>query len=246
MSELERMNSKPLLSVRRVSKTYFSATRRISVLDQLELEVPYRRMIAVMGASGVGKSTLLHLLGGLDRPEEGEIIFEGQNILNFGTAEMADFRNRKIGFIFQMHHLLPEFNTLENTMIPFLLRTYDRTAAADRARAILQEVGLSERSDHRPGQLSGGEQQRVAVARALMLEPRLVLADEPTGNLDEATAASIFRLFRELHSRRDVSFLIATHNSDLADVCDETFLLHAGKLQKKEIHDGDHGVHGGK
>jgi ABC-type antimicrobial peptide transport system, ATPase component len=233
MSELEGMNSKLLLRAQQLSKTYVSASRRITVLDHLDLEVPYRAMIAIMGASGVGKSTLLHLLGGLDRPEEGEILFENQNILRYGPSEMAEFRNRKIGFIFQMHHLLPEFNTLENTMIPFLLRTYDRKAAAARARAILAEVGLSERLDHRPGQLSGGEQQRVAVARALMLEPSLILADEPTGNLDEDTASSIFRLFRELHSRRQVSFLIATHNSDLAAICDETFLLHAGKLQKK-------------
>ena len=147
--------------------------------------------------------------------------------------QLAEFRNRKIGFVFQMHHLLPEFNALENTMIPFLLRNYDRKAAEVRARKILDEVGLSERLDHRPGELSGGEQQRVAIARALMQEPRLILADEPTGNLDEHTSESIFQLFRDLHSRRSLSFLIATHNSALAAVCDETYLLHDGKLQKK-------------
>ena len=222
-----------LLRASGLSKSYQSASKTIPVLHDLELSIPHGRMIAVMGASGVGKSTLLHLLGGLDRPEAGEILFENRNILQFSPDELAEFRNDKVGFIFQMHHLLPEFNTLENTMIPFLLRNYDRKRASARAMEILREVGLSERLDHRPGQLSGGEQQRVAVARALMREPLLILADEPTGNLDERTAESIFHLFRELHSRRRLSFLIATHNSDLAAVCDETYMLHEGKLQRK-------------
>ena len=171
----------------------------------------------------------------VDRPDRGEIVFESEDILKYSPDQLAAFRNQKIGFVFQMHHLLPEFDTLENTMMPFLLRDFNRKAAADRARAILNEVGLSERLDHRPGQLSGGEQQRVAVARALLLEPRLVLADEPTGNLDERTSESIFQLFRDLHSRRNVSFLIATHNPVLASICDETWLLHEGKLQRKEL-----------
>ena len=187
-----------------------------------------------MGASGVGKSTLLHVLGGLDHPDSGEIFFEGKNLREFNPAELAEFRNKKIGFVFQMHHLLPEFNALENTMMPFLIRKYDRKAASDRAKSILNEVGLSERLDHRPGQLSGGEQQRVAVARALMQEPLLILADEPTGNLDERTSQSIFELFRELHSRHNLSFLIATHNSDLAAICDDIYILHEGKLNRKD------------
>jgi len=223
-----------LLRASGLSKSYQSASKRIVVLQDLDLEIPSGRMVAIMGASGVGKSTLLHLLGGLDRPDSGEIVFEGEDILKFMPDRLAGFRNKKIGFVFQMHHLLPEFDTLENTMMPFLLRDFNRKAAAQRARVILSEVGLSERLDHRPGQLSGGEQQRVAVARALMLEPKLVLADEPTGNLDERTSESIFQLFRDLHSRRNVSFLIATHNPNLAAVCDETWLLHEGKLQKKE------------
>lgn len=222
-----------LLQAKNLHKTYLSATKRIEVLQGLDLEIPRGRMTAVMGASGVGKSTLLHILGGLDRPEQGEIWFDGENIFNFYPSQLADFRNTKIGFVFQMHHLLPEFNALENTMIPFLLRNYQPKTAATRARAILQEVGLSERLDHRPGQLSGGEQQRAAIARALLNEPLLILADEPTGNLDERTSESIFRLFRELHSSRNLSFIIATHNSALAAICDETFVLHEGKLQRK-------------
>jgi len=224
-----------LLRASGISKSYQSASKQIVVLQDLDLDIPSGKMIAVMGASGVGKSTLLHLLGGLDRPERGEILFEEEDILRYTPNQLAAFRNQKIGFVFQMHHLLPEFDTLENTMMPFLLRDFNRKAAADRARTILNEVGLSERLDHRPGQLSGGEQQRVAVARALMLEPKLVLADEPTGNLDERTSESIFQLFCDLHSRRNVSFLIATHNPNLAAVCDETWLLHEGKLQRKEF-----------
>jgi lipoprotein-releasing system ATP-binding protein len=214
-------------------KTYQSASKQIDVLSGLDFEIKTGTMIAIMGASGVGKSTLLHLLGGLDRPDSGEILFEGEDILKFSPDQLAAFRNQKVGFVFQMHHLLPEFDTLENTMMPHLLRDYDRKRAAERAKSILKEVGLTERLDHRPGQLSGGEQQRVAVARALMRDPVLVLADEPTGNLDETTADSIFQLFRELHQRRQLAFVIATHNPELAAVCDEIYILHDRKLQQK-------------
>jgi lipoprotein-releasing system ATP-binding protein len=227
------MNNHLLLTARDLHKSYQSASKSIPVLQGLDFEVMPRTMIAIMGASGVGKSTLLHLLGGLDRPDAGEIIFDGEDILRYTHAELADFRNRKIGFVFQMHHLLPEFDALENTMIPFLMRDYNRGAAAARATELLKEVGLAERLDHRPGQLSGGEQQRVAVARALMQNPRLILADEPTGNLDEHTSHSIFELFRSLHAHRDLSFVIATHNPDLAAICDETYILHDGKLHMR-------------
>ena len=222
-----------LLQAFQLQKTYQSASKRIDVLHGLDFEIRTGSMIAIMGASGIGKSTLLHLLGGLDRPDAGEILFEGENILKFSPDQLARFRNEKVGFVFQMHHLLPEFDTLENTMMPFLLHRYDRKEAGERARKILAEVGLTERLDHRPGQLSGGEQQRVAVARALMRDPVLILADEPTGNLDEHTAASIFQLFRELHQKRQLAFVIATHNPDLAAVCDETYVLHDRKLQRK-------------
>lgn len=225
--------SEVLLSARGVYKSYESASKRIEVLVNLNLELGVGRMVAVMGASGVGKSTLLHVLGALDRPDLGEILFEGRNLVTFTADELAQFRNASIGFVFQMHHLLPEFDTLENTMMPFLLHKYDRGAAEIRARELLAEVGLAERLDHRPGQLSGGEQQRVAIARALVQGPRLLLADEPTGNLDEKTSAPIFELFRELHSKHNLSFLIATHNPDLAAICDETYILHEGALHRK-------------
>jgi lipoprotein-releasing system ATP-binding protein len=227
------MNDSVLLQASTINKTYQSASKKIDVLNGLDFVIQTGTMIAIMGASGVGKSTLLHLLGGLDRPDSGEILFEGRDILKYSSAELANFRNEKVGFIFQMHHLLPEFDTLENTMMPFLLKKYDRKEASSRAKKLLTEVGLAERMDHRPGQLSGGEQQRVAIARALMQEPVLVLADEPTGNLDESTAASIFQLFRDLHSRRKLAFVIATHNPDLAAVCDQIYVMHEGRLTKR-------------
>jgi lipoprotein-releasing system ATP-binding protein len=226
-------DAQTLLEARGLCKSYRSASKRIDVLLGLDLLIPVGRMIAVMGASGVGKSTLLHVLGALDAADSGEILFQGEDLRTYDAERLAEFRNRKIGFVFQAHHLLPEFNTLENTMIPYLIGQYDRGAAASRATAILQEVGLGDRLDHRPGQLSGGEQQRVAIARALILEPSLILADEPTGNLDEKTSESIFDLFRQLHSRRSLSFLVATHNPDLAAICDEVHILHDGKLHRK-------------
>ena len=219
-----------LLEARSLSKSYQSPVRRIDVLKELDLQIPHGKTIAIMGASGVGKSTLLHVLGMLDRPDSGQILFEGRDLASSTTQELADFRNKKIGFVFQMHHLLPEFNALENVMMPILLRNYDRKVAGERAMKILHEVGLSERADHRPGQLSGGEQQRAAIARALVNDPPLVLADEPTGNLDERTGETIFQLFRDLHSHRKLSFIIATHNPALASICDETYILHEGRL----------------
>ena len=222
-----------LLEARDLSKTYESASRRIDVLKDLNLQIPRGKTIAIMGASGVGKSTLLHILGALDRPDKGQILFEGRDLAGCSAQELADFRNSKIGFVFQMHNLLPEFDALENTMMPILLRNYDRAAAAQRATKVLTEVGLAERLDHRPGQLSGGEQQRAAIARALVNDPPLILADEPTGNLDERTGATIFELFRELHSNRNLSFVIATHNPALAAICDETYILHEGRLNSK-------------
>lgn len=222
-----------LLEARDLSKNYISASRRIDVLTDLNLQIPSGRTIAIMGASGVGKSTLLHILGGLDRPDKGQILFEGRDLAACSAQELADFRNSKIGFVFQMHNLLPEFDALENTMMPILLRNYDRSAAKQRATKVLTEVGLAERLDHRPGQLSGGEQQRAAIARALVNDPPLILADEPTGNLDERTGETIFQLFRELHSHRNLSFVIATHNPALAAICDKTYILHEGKLTPK-------------
>jgi lipoprotein-releasing system ATP-binding protein len=229
------MNNKALLlEARNLSKSYESASRRIDVLQDLNLQIAQGSTIAIMGASGVGKSTLLHILGALDRPDKGQILFDGRDLAGCSAQELADFRNSKIGFVFQMHNLLPEFDALENTMIPILLRNYDRPAATERARKVLSEVGLAERLDHRPGQLSGGEQQRAAIARALVCDPPLILADEPTGNLDERTGETIFQLLRDLHASRNLSFVIATHNPALAAICDETYVLHDGKLIPKE------------
>lgn len=222
-----------LLEARDLSKSYESASRRIDVLQGLNLQIARGTTIAIMGASGVGKSTLLHILGALDRPDKGQILFEDRDLALCSAQELADFRNSKIGFVFQMHNLLPEFDALENTMMPILLRNYDRAMAAQRASKVLSEVGLGERLDHRPGQLSGGEQQRAAIARALVCDPPLILADEPTGNLDERTGETIFQLFRELHSNRNLSFIIATHNPALAAICEETYVLHEGKLMRK-------------
>ena len=223
-----------LLEARDLSKSYVSATRRIDVLQDLNLQIARGSTIAIMGASGVGKSTLLHILGALDRPDKGQILFDGRDLAGCTAQELADFRNSKIGFVFQMHNLLPEFDALENTMMPILLRNYDRAAAAQRASKVLSEVGLSERLDHRPGQLSGGEQQRAAIARALVNDPPLILADEPTGNLDERTGETIFELFRELHATRNLSFVIATHNPALAAICDQTYILHEGRLSNRK------------
>lgn len=222
-----------LLEARDLSKSYISASRRIDVLKDLNLKIAHGKTIAIMGASGVGKSTLLHILGALDRPDRGQILFDGRDLAGCSSQELADFRNSKIGFVFQMHNLLPEFDALENTMMPILLRDYNRIAAKQRAIKVLNEVGLGERLDHRPGQLSGGEQQRAAIARALVNDPPLILADEPTGNLDERTGETIFELFRQLHAQRNLSFVIATHNPALAAICDETFILHEGKLNLK-------------
>jgi lipoprotein-releasing system ATP-binding protein len=173
-------------------------------------------MVAVVGASGVGKSTFLQLLGTLDLPTSGSIQFDGEELTTMGAARLAEFRNRRIGFVFQFHHLLPEFTALENVMMPALIQRVAVPRARERARDILGRVGLSRRLTHRPSELSGGEQQRVALARAMVLEPALLLADEPTGNLDRATGAAIHRLFLDLNRERGSTLLVVTHNPDLA------------------------------
>ena len=186
------------------------------VLKGLNLSVFKQDALAVVGASGVGKSTLLHILGALDRPTRGTVLIEQQDIFRLGPPELARFRNRKVGFVFQFHHLLPEFNALENVMMPVLIARELRDEARALAEQILTQVGLKERLIHRIGELSGGEQQRVAIARALVQNPELVLADEPTGNLDRKTGEQIMDLFMDLNQRRGVTFVMVTHNLDLA------------------------------
>jgi lipoprotein-releasing system ATP-binding protein len=218
----------PLLTVKNLDRSYEIGGHRIEVLKGLELSVSQQDTIAVVGASGVGKSTLLHILGTLDHPTRGEVLFEGRNIFQLSPPELARFRNRKVGFVFQFHHLLPEFNALENTMMPVLIDRGDKAEARTRAEEILTRLGLQDRLTHRIGELSGGEQQRVAIARALVQAPKLVLADEPTGNLDRKTGEQILGLFMDLNREQGITLIMVTHNLELA-----------GKFQRViEIRDG--------
>jgi len=219
-----------LVEVRGLSKSYFVAGTRLSVLRELDLVVETGEMLAVVGASGVGKSTLLHVLGGLDTAEAGVIRLEGEELSRLPEAAKVAFRNRHVGFVFQFHHLLPEFTALENVEMPLRIAREQGPAARARAEALLRRVGLGDRLSHRPGMLSGGEQQRVAVARALVMAPTLLLADEPTGDLDEHTGADLHRLLREIHAERQLTSIIATHNTALAASCDRVMRLEDGRL----------------
>jgi lipoprotein-releasing system ATP-binding protein len=204
------------LTARGLRKVFVHGGRLLEVLRGIELAVQPGEMVAVVGASGVGKSTLLHVLGTLDVPTEGTILFDGRDLTRMPSAKLAEFRNRDIGFVFQFHHLLPEFTALENVMMPALIQRVPRSVAETRSHEILERVGLAQRLTHRPGELSGGEQQRVALARALVLRPRLLLADEPTGNLDTVTGSAMHALFSELNAELGMTMIIVTHNPDLA------------------------------
>ncbi len=221
----------PFIEVSDVSKSYPVGERRIPVLKHLDVTLEAGEMVAVVGASGVGKSTLLHVMGGLDAADEGRVRIGETELGALTDAEVVAFRNRHVGFVFQFHHLLPEFSALENAEMP--MRIARRPPAERRARAaeLLRRVGLEERVDHRPGMLSGGEQQRVAIARALVMEPALLLADEPTGDLDEHTADTLHDLLREMHRERGLTSLIATHNPRLAAACDRVLRLEDGRLR---------------
>ncbi len=201
----------------------------MEVLKGVDLTFSRGEKVAIVGASGVGKTTLLHVLGTLDRPTAGKVLFEGKDIYGLNEKDLAFFRNREIGFVFQFHHLLPEFNALENTMMPCLIQGIPTEESASRAEAILALVGLKERFSHKPGELSGGEQQRVAVARALVLEPKVLLADEPTGNLDTKTGESVFDLLQELNRIKGVTLIVVTHNLKLAEKLSRQIQLIDGK-----------------
>jgi len=188
--------------------------------------------VAIMGVSGVGKTTFLNLLGVLDKPTEGKIFFDGEDILSKNEKELARIRNSKIGFVFQFYHLLPEFTTLENVSLPLLIRGMDKREAHKRASKILQEVFLEEKAYLRPSQLSGGEQQRVAIARALVNEPKLLLADEPTGNMDWKTGELILKLVLELHQKKGLSSIVVTHNEKVAQFCHKLYLMESGELKR--------------
>jgi lipoprotein-releasing system ATP-binding protein len=218
------------VTVAALDKSYRTATQTLHVLRGLELSVERGEMVAVVGASGVGKSTLLHVLGGLDAFESGTIRIGDADLSAMSDAERVAFRNRNVGFVFQFHHLLPEFDAVENTEMPLRIARVPIREARPTAEALLRRVGLGDRFTHRPGTLSGGEQQRVAIARALVVRPALLLADEPTGDLDEQTADRLHALLREMHREQNLTSIIATHNSRLAAVCDRVLRLEGGRL----------------
>ncbi|HXG30199.1 MAG TPA: ABC transporter ATP-binding protein, partial [Thermodesulfobacteriota bacterium] len=210
------MNERKLIEVRGLKKVFFTNGSEVSALRGIDLEVERGETLAVVGVSGSGKSTLLHILGTLDRPTDGEVLYEGKDVFKQGERELALFRNRSIGFVFQFHYLLPEFNALENVMMPLLIRGVDGKSARESATCILERVGLGQRLDHRPGELSGGEQQRVAIARAVVLKPKVILADEPTGNLDLETGVAILDLFLKLNEEDGITLVLVTHNPAMA------------------------------
>ncbi|MBM3778862.1 MAG: ABC transporter ATP-binding protein [Acidimicrobiia bacterium] len=215
-----------------LQKTYVVGGRELRVLRDLSLEVARGEMVAIVGASGVGKSTLLHLLGGLDRVDEGRVHVGDAELTAMGDRELVEFRNRHVGFVFQFHHLLPEFTACENAEMPLRIARRPASEARARAEGLLRRVGLGERLTHRPSMLSGGEQQRVAVARALVMQPSLLLADEPTGDLDEQTAESLHALLREMHAEHGLTSIIATHNARLAAACDRVLRMREGRLEE--------------
>jgi len=220
----------PFLEAHGIVKTYTVGNNTLTVLRDLDFEVDAGQMIAIMGASGVGKSTLLHVLGGLDRASQGTVTVAGTNLTGLSDAEIVAFRNRHVGFVFQFHHLLPEFTALENVEMPMRIARISMREARPRAVDLLERVGLAQRLEHRPGMLSGGEQQRVAVARALVMHPSLLLADEPTGDLDEQTSESFHTLLREMHAASGLTSIMATHNPRLAAQCDRVYRLEGGRL----------------
>ena len=215
-----------------LAKTYAEGKLRTPVFDGLDLKVEAGETVAIVGASGAGKSTLLHLLGGLDTPTAGEVYVSGHKMSGLSDSARGNLRNRALGFVYQFHHLLPEFTALENVMMPVMLGGADAATAAKRARELLEQVGLSHRIEHKPGELSGGERQRAAVARALVNQPACVLGDEPTGNLDEKTAATVFELMLGLNRAQRTSLVLVTHDRRLARKLDRVLELHEGRLRE--------------
>ncbi len=219
-----------LIRVGDLYKSYYDGVTELPVLKGIDLEVKKAEIVAVVGASGVGKSTLLHLLGGLDRPTDGTVLYEGDDIFALNDQELDRFRNKEIGFVFQFHYLLPELTALENVAMPGLIARQKPDVAQNRARELLDYVGLVERLEHRPSELSGGERQRVAIARALVNQPKVVLADEPTGNLDQKTSEAVHDLLWTLNAQFDQTFIIVTHNQTLAQRADRLIQLVDGQV----------------
>lgn len=228
-----------LLEVQNLKKSFTTDAGDLHVLKGIDLSIDEGEMVSIVGASGVGKSTLLHILGALDRPTSGKIFFDEIDIFSLNEDSLATFRNETVGFVFQFHHLLPEFTALENVMMPGLINKGSKgrgvkrpsyREVTEKAERLLVEMGLSERKGHRPGELSGGEQQRVAVARALLVEPKIVLADEPTGNLDTGTGEELFNLLLELNKEKGITFIIVTHNESLSKRCHRTLRMIDGRI----------------
>ena len=219
-----------LIEVRGLAKSFAGGGKRVEVLSNLDLSLGQGERLAIIGESGVGKSTLLYIIGTLERPDQGTLHYEGRDVTLWNDDEISRLRNRTIGFVFQFHHLLPDFSALENVMMPALIARWDRPKARESARELLETVGLEQRSTHRPGELSGGEQQRVAIARSLILEPRVMLADEPTGNLDPATAGEIEDLLCGLNEKRGLGLVVTTHNRHMAGRMNRQMELRDGRL----------------
>jgi len=220
-----------VIEAKGISRGFRQGPKRVQVLEDVSLQVPAGTSMAIVGASGSGKSTLLHILGGLDKPDEGDVFVDCKSIWQMSERERSDLRNARMGFIYQFHHLLPEFTALENVAMPLLIRGESTTDAAKRATALLDKVGLGQRLDHKPGELSGGERQRAAVARALVGNPGCILGDEPTGNLDERIANQVFDQLLELNTELNTSLILVTHDMKLAARMNQRFELHMGSLK---------------
>ena len=223
-----------MITLKDLSKTFIKDGNSIEVLKGVDFTIAQGQSLAILGVSGSGKSTLIHILGTLDHPTSGNVLFDDVNVFDWNENKLADFRNRKIGFVFQFHNLLPEFSSLENTMMPALIQDMPYREAKERAEAILNEVGLGNRLTHKPGELSGGEQQRVAVARALINEPEIILADEPTGNLDTETGKKIEDLLVRFNQNKNITLVVVTHNKSLANRMSQSIGLKDGKIYSRD------------
>ncbi|MGV6988922.1 lipoprotein-releasing ABC transporter ATP-binding protein LolD [Testudinibacter sp. P80/BLE/0925] len=225
------MNKTALLACRNLCKSYQEGDNRTEVLKRVSFAMQPSELVAIVGSSGSGKSTLLHVLGGLDRADSGEVVLNGENVFALSADKLAELRNRYLGFVYQFHHLMADFTALENVMMPLLIGRQNKSEAGDRAEQMLSAVGLSHRTSHRPSALSGGERQRVAIARALVNRPALVLADEPTGNLDRKTTESIFELIQQLNQEQQIGFLLVTHDMNLANKLSRRMVMQDGVLR---------------